>query len=468
VAALTASVAALALPASAIGASRIVNGGSTVTTAGAWPWAVLVVVNGSSVCSGALIGPTTALTAAHCADPNIVGPSPSFVVSNARNINDTSNSNSSSVTSSAVDPQWDSNNIQNGHDFAVLTLASALPGADYLPVLQPSQVSPFQTSFNGLVAGYGLTNAGNPNSSGVLNQTEVQGASYPSNAALITDGATPAYTCEGDSGAPLITSQTGSTLPVTSDPMPSNGHWAVIGVVSFGNGGCSGLDGFAAAAADSSFLLPNEIPVNYVRPAITGTPRAGKKLSCSNGTWSTTITPTYQWDTIGTGGAGIPIAGAHGQTFTPGRAQVGKRLECIVTASAQGFGAPNHTASAPTPSVAQARPTLSATAPSTGTAGRRIFASSLSAVLAAGVAPTGKITFTVFGPQATAPTSCSSGGKIVGSATVSGNRTYHPAADFTPTKAGTYWWYAHYLGDVANAIASSRCGTLMAKTAVSR
>lgn len=452
-------------------ARRIISGGSTVATAGAWPWAVVVIVNtssGQAMCSGVLIGPATALTAAHCADPNLVGQSPSFTVSNARNVNNVSNSNSSSATS-ALDPSWNSSNVLNGHDFAVLTLASPLHGASYLPVLQPDQVSPFQTSLSGLVAGYGLTSANNPNSSGVLNQTEVQGASYPSNAAVITDGANPGYTCEGDSGAPLIVSQTGSALPVTSDPMPSNGHWAVIGVVSFGSQGCNGPEeGYAAAAAGSSFLLQYEIPVDYVTPAVTGTPMVGKNLSCSNGAWSTTVTTTYQWDTVVTGGAGTPIPGASGQTFTPGAAQVGKPLECIVTASAQGFGAPNHAASSPTRAVARATPILSATAPSKGLAGHRISASLLSAVLARGSAPTGKITFIVFGPRATAPPSCSSGGTVIGSATVSGNRTYHPSAGFTPTKAGNYWWYARYLGDAANTVASSRCGTSMANTTVGR
>ena len=54
----------------------------------------------------------------------------------------------------------------------------------------------------------------------------------------------------------------------------------------------------------------------------------------------------------------------------------------------------------------------------------------------------GTITFTVFGPQATAPTACTGGGTTVGTATVAGNGTYNPSRRLHPDKAGTYWWYA--------------------------
>jgi hypothetical protein len=52
----------------------------------------------------------------------------------------------------------------------------------------------------------------------------------------------------------------------------------------------------------------------------------------------------------------------------------------------------------------------------------------------------------------------------VGTATVSGNGTYHPAAGFTPTTAGTYWWYASYGGDSSNGASNSTCGTGMTST----
>ena len=114
-----------------------------------------------------------------------------------------------------------------------------------------------------------------------------------------------------------------------------------------------------------------------------------------------------------------------------------------------------------------ATPTVTATAPSTDTAGSAIATTSISSALAAGFSPTGTITFEAFGPQTTAPTSCSSGAAWTGTQSVSGNTTYHPTTGFTPTVAGNYWWYASYGGDGDNNTASSACGSTMGKTTVS-
>jgi hypothetical protein len=117
--------------------------------------------------------------------------------------------------------------------------------------------------------------------------------------------------------------------------------------------------------------------------------------------------------------------------------------------------------------VAKASPSLSATTTgATGTVGTAIPASTVSAAISGGSSPTGTITFTVFGPQATAPTSCS-GGSSGGTATVTANGSYHPSsAAFTPALPGDYWWYASYAGDANNSSASSTCGTGMAETVV--
>ena len=113
-----------------------------------------------------------------------------------------------------------------------------------------------------------------------------------------------------------------------------------------------------------------------------------------------------------------------------------------------------------------ASPALSVSAPSSGTAGSAISSSSVSASLSGGSMPTAAITFTVFGPQSTAPTVCSSGGTTVGTATVSGNGAYNPSGGFTPPSAGDYWWYARYGGDPDNNPANSACGAAMAETVV--
>ena len=112
--------------------------------------------------------------------------------------------------------------------------------------------------------------------------------------------------------------------------------------------------------------------------------------------------------------------------------------------------------------------TTTASAPSTGTDATAITASAISSALSGATSgAAGTITFTVFGPQSTAPTTCTTGGTTVGTASVSGNGTYNPGAGFTPSSAGTYWWYASYSGDLSsNQSSSSTCGSGMTSTVV--
>ena len=117
-------------------------------------------------------------------------------------------------------------------------------------------------------------------------------------------------------------------------------------------------------------------------------------------------------------------------------------------------------------SAAPVSPTLSASAPASAAAGSPIAAASVSATLAAATAPIGTVTFKVFGPQPSPPGSCTSGGTNVGSATVSGNGSYHPSAGFTAATPGDYWWYAGYGGDPSDNPAASACGATMARTVV--
>jgi hypothetical protein len=117
--------------------------------------------------------------------------------------------------------------------------------------------------------------------------------------------------------------------------------------------------------------------------------------------------------------------------------------------------------------TSKASPRLAVSAPASGTVGKAIAGAAVGGTLTAGAAPIGTIQFRVFGPQPSPPSSCLTGGKTVGATTsVSGNHAYHPAAGFTPTAAGTYWWYAAYSGDRGDNAAASVCGASMAKTVV--
>jgi aldose 1-epimerase len=106
-------------------------------------------------------------------------------------------------------------------------------------------------------------------------------------------------------------------------------------------------------------------------------------------------------------------------------------------------------------------------APASGTAGTAIAASSISSALSDATSDAGgTVTYTVFGPQSSPPSDCSSGGTVVGTAAVSGSGTSQPSTGYTPPTAGTYYWYASYSGDAGNQPANSGCGSGMASTVV--
>ena len=92
--------------------------------------------------------------------------------------------------------------------------------------------------------------------------------------------------------------------------------------------------------------------------------------------------------------------------------------------------------------VALASPALSVAAPSFATAGTAIPASSITATLSgsSGSNDASPITFTVFGPSSSAPSTCASGGTQAGTATPAGNGTYVSSGGLTLSTTGDYWW----------------------------
>jgi len=75
------------------------------------------------------------------------------------------------------------------------------------------------------------------------------------------------------------------------------------------------------------------------------------------------------------------------------------------------------------------------------------------ALLANGVAPTGTITFTLFGPN---DATCSGAPAFASTVAVAGNGSYN-SANFTVAAVGTYRWIAAYSGDAANAASATAC-----------
>jgi hypothetical protein len=88
-------------------------------------------------------------------------------------------------------------------------------------------------------------------------------------------------------------------------------------------------NGAGSTIATSAVTVIKTPPKNTVAPKITGTPKVGKTLTCSNGTWtgSAPITYTRQWLRNG-----APIAGATGSAYVAKAADKNKFLTCRVTA----------------------------------------------------------------------------------------------------------------------------------------
>ena len=103
--------------------------------------------------------------------------------------------------------------------------------------------------------------------------------------------------------------------------------------------------------------------------------------------------------------------------------------------------------------ITPASPAISTSPGAGGTVGTTV---TDTATLAGGDSPTGTITFSLYGPSATAD--CSTTAVDTEKVTVSGDGSYTTPAGATPTTAGTYWWTASYSGDTNNATTATSCG----------
>ncbi len=172
----------------------------------------------------------------------------------------------------------------------------------------------------------------------------------------------------------------------------------------------------------------------------------------------------------GSGGASVGGPG----TLAPSTANTSSTVSASFQPGAAGTwcfrgtysGDPNYTASSDSSAsecftVTPSTPSLSTHASAATTAGSPI---SDTATLSGGTAPSGTITFTLFGPN---NATCSGTPIFTSTKPVFGNGNFQ-SDQFTANAVGTYRWEATYNGDSNNATASSACGAANESTAVSQ
>jgi hypothetical protein len=90
----------------------------------------------------------------------------------------------------------------------------------------------------------------------------------------------------------------------------------------------------ATSAPPVAVTAAASAPVSTSLPTVSGTPTEGQTLTAGNGSWTGTPAPSfsYQWQRCNSSGANCaPIFGATGQTYTVVSADVGSKLNVVVT-----------------------------------------------------------------------------------------------------------------------------------------
>ncbi|MDB4965825.1 MAG: Vitamin K-dependent protein [Myxococcales bacterium] len=240
--------------------------GGSVDTAD--PAVVLIIGHGSSAdpvitCTGVIASPHVVLTAAHCLDPDIVGPGRTFTVFTGSDVQDPAQgelpANFVHGQETHYDPQFDGRALSHGHDIGLVVTEAALAAAP-LP-LNRAPMTPDLRGRPVRLVGFGIDNDGHASTIGVRRQVPSTLDGYTDQLLKFAD---PIHnTCDGDSGGPAL-----MTLQDTE---------VVIGISSFGDASCrkSGaetrVDVYASTFVDP-FIAAND-------PSMSLPPDAGIKLA---------------------------------------------------------------------------------------------------------------------------------------------------------------------------------------------
>jgi V8-like Glu-specific endopeptidase len=166
-----------------------------------------------SLCTATFISARTLLTAAHCVDPDVVGAGNVFDIIFGSNIN-AAGATSIRAASTKFDPAFDINQLQNGHDVALVVLAKPVTTVTPLPFNTNRTLN---TRLPVTLVGFGVNSHAN---SGAGVKRTLQTTIVGLNSLLVQIGNSNQQTCHGDSGGPAL--QTIAGKPT------------IIGVTSFG------------------------------------------------------------------------------------------------------------------------------------------------------------------------------------------------------------------------------------------
>ena len=299
----------------------------------------------------------------------------------------------------------------------------------------------------------------------------------------------------GSSASIMLTASSG-TLGCTTNPLNASSGVATFAGCSLTGTAGSGYSlsaassGLTGATSSPTFSLstgaPTELvftsdPSSQAAAPVAGTTAFVVQVEDSAGNVvvntgsSATVTPattstgtsfftTVSGGSTGSGTVSIPNGSSSSNSFYYADDTAGT-WSISATATVDGIGV--GTSLDATVDVTAANPTLTASGPATGNAGTTIDGSAVSSTMvgSSGTNATASITFTVFGPGSE-PTSCTSGGTTLGTATPAGDGTYTSSGTFTPALAGNYWLYASSAGDANNNAAASACASGMSEIVV--
>jgi secreted trypsin-like serine protease len=168
----------------------------------------------AGTCTATLISPHVLLTAAHCVVETSGARYGVYLGNDDRGLNSKTFIPLASV---AYDPQYDNNHPDDGHDFGVGILTTAL-NTTPVPVNHVALGSD-KVGATARYVGYGLSDGVKMTGSGLKRQASEPIAQITDR--LIRIATNPNNTCEGDSGGPLL--------------LNVNGAESIAGVVSFGD-----------------------------------------------------------------------------------------------------------------------------------------------------------------------------------------------------------------------------------------